>query len=587
MSGINRQFGAQALSDGSTRFRLWAPSVPSVELEIVGGTTHWMTPGEDGWYELVAPCPAGTLYRYRLPDGQIVPDPASSLQAEDIDGASVVVDQQLFRWRHAEWLGRPWHEAIIYEIHAGTCGGFRGITRRLEYLRELGITAIELMPIADFPGARNWGYDGVLPYAPDTAYGTPDDLKTLIDTAHGMGLMVFLDVVYNHFGPDGNYLHAYASRFFNEGVHTPWGAAIDFRVREVADFFTENALYWLTDYRFDGLRFDAVHEITPAGFLDDMAAAIRRSLPTPRQVHLILEHEGNKVGHLAGDFDAQWADDMHHCLHVLLTGENEGYYEDFQEPAALLARCLAEGFAYQGEISPHRGVARGEPSASLPTTAFVVCLQNHDQIGNRAFGERLSVLAEPSALRAATALLLLAPSIPMLFMGEEWGSVVPFLFFTSHQPQLADAVRAGRRAEFKRFAAFQDPKRREQIPDPNAPDTFEASIPDYVGERTPQQAAILELHRDLLALRRSHIIPRIPGTVSLRARPLGANGVRASWRMGDGAVLTIASNFGADNLDIEACPGLVLYEPRPGVAQAVSSGTLAPHATVAFLQAAA
>jgi maltooligosyltrehalose trehalohydrolase len=304
-------------------------------------------------------------------------------------------------------------------------------------------------------------------------------------------------------------------------------------------------------------------------------------------VHLVLEHEGNKVSHLAGDFDAQWADDMHHCLHVLLTGESEGYYEDFQEASALLARCLSEGFAYQGEISPHRGEPRGEPSADLPTTAFVVCLQNHDQIGNRAFGERLSVLADPAALQAATALLLLAPFIPMLFMGEEWGSRVPFGFFTSHNPDLAEAVRAGRRAEFKRFAAFQDPKRREQIPDPNSPDTFLASIPDFDGERGQQQAAILKFHHDLLALRRSHIIPRIPGTVSLRARPLGSHGVRAAWRMGDGAVLTIASNFGTEQLDIEACPGLVLYEPRPGVAQAISTGTLAAHATVAFLQAVA
>jgi maltooligosyltrehalose trehalohydrolase len=552
-------------------------------LEIINGPTYPMTRSDDGWFAVTAPHVAGTRYRYRLPDGLAVPDPASRRQDGDIDDPSVVVDTSTFRWRQSAWQGRPFHEAVIYELHVGTCGGFTGVTRLLPYLQQLGITAVELMPIADFPGGRNWGYDGVLPYAPDAAYGTPEDLNALIDTAHGLSMMVFLDVVYNHFGPDGNYLHAYASRFFNEGVHTPWGAAIDFRLPEVKDFFIENALYWLTDYRFDGLRFDAVHEITPASFLDEMASAIRAALPG-RHVHLVLEHEGNKVSHLAGDFDAQWADDFHHCVHVLLTGESEGYYEDFQQPAALLARCLAEGFAYQGEISPHRGVPRGEPSGDLPTTAFVVCLQNHDQIGNRAFGERLTVLADPQALHAAAALLLLSPFVPLVFMGEEWGSQVPYLFFTSHNDTLAEAVRAGRRDEFKRFAAFQDPARREKIPDPNAVTTFEQSCLDFGGLRTPEEAGTLRFYRDLLAVRHRAVAPRIPGTRTVDARPLGPRAVRASWRMGDGAILTVASNFSPEAVEIEGCAGLVLHESRPGIAQGVGVGTLGPLATVAFLQ---
>ncbi len=398
-------FGTEAERNGDTRFRLWAPSVPAVALEIEGRDAVPMQSAADGWKEAVTSCPVGARYGFRLPDGLRVPDPASRQQANDVHDQSVVVDPEAYEWRHGSWIGRPWHEAVVYELHPGAMGGFEGIRSRLPALRELGVTAIELMPVADFPGRHNWGYDGVLPYAPDAAYGTPAQLKALIDAAHGIGLMVILDVVYNHFGPDGNYLHAYAESFFRNDLSTPWGAAIDFRRPEVRNYFIQNALYWLMEYRFDGLRFDAVHAISEPDFLDEMARTIRRSVEPGRHVHLILEHEGNKASHLRpGLFDAQWTDDWHHCLHVMLTGEHEGYYEDFQDAARLLARCMAEGFAYQGEVSPHSGHPRGEPSAELPTTAFVICLQNHDQIGNRAFGERLAQLADPQALRAATAL---------------------------------------------------------------------------------------------------------------------------------------------------------------------------------------
>ncbi len=516
---------------------------------------------EDGWFRATAAAASGTAYSFVLPDGLRVPDPASRAQQEDVHGPSLVVDPHAYKWQTTDWQNRPWHEAVVYELHPGAFGGFAGIRAQLPRLRELGVTAVELMPIADFPGKHNWGYDGVLPFAPDRAYGTPDELKALVDAAHGEGLMIFLDVVYNHFGPDGAYLHAYAKPFFDEGVHTPWGAAIDFKKPEVCAFFTQNALMWLNEYRFDGLRFDAVHAISPPEFLPQLAAAIRQGADHP--VHLVLEHEGNKSSLLLGKearlFDAQWADDWHHCLHVLLTGEQEGYYESFADPARQLATALAEGFVFQGQVSPHHGTPRGEPSANLPPTAFVICLQNHDQIGNRAMGERLTALADPQALAAASALLLLSPFVPMLFMGEEWGSRTPFLFFTDHNEDLAKLVREGRRREFAHFAAFQDEARRAQIPDPNAATTFDASVPGQEEAAQDGHVAVLDLHKRLLALRREHVMPGIPGCRSAGAHAIGPKAVRAAWTMGQGDTLTIAVNFGDAPVATEAFPGEVIF----------------------------
>jgi maltooligosyltrehalose trehalohydrolase len=573
-------FGAEWLPDaGVTRFRLWAPDVVGVQIKIDGTGPLAMVPQGEGWHEADIACGPGTRYRYVLPDGMVVPDPASRLQDGDVHGRSVVLDPRAHEWHFIDWRGRPWHEAVIYELHAGAMGGFRGVSDKLEALRDLGFTAIELMPIADFPGKRNWGYDGVLPFAPDEAYGTPGELKAMIDRAHGLGLMVFLDVVYNHFGPDGNYLHAYASAFFDESTQTPWGTAIAFGRPEVRRFFTHNALYWLNEYRFDGLRFDAAHAITPQDALLEMARDIHAGVERGRHVHLILEHEGNRASLLGrGRFTAQWADDVHHCLHVLLTGEHEGYYADYTDPAAQLARALSEGFAYQGETSP-RGRRRGEKSLNLPPTCFVFCLQNHDQIGNRAFGERLTMLADPEALRAAQALLLLAPEIPMLFMGEEYGSRAPFLYFTDHAPELAQRVRDGRRREFAQFAAFTDEKRRARIPDPNAPETFELSIPDPA-EADPRTRAQTRL---LLALRRRHIVPRIPGCRSLAAGPVGQTGVLARWIMGDESELVTACNLGNQPLPVEAVDGPLLFESRDGDANSVRQGRLPARCTVAFL----
>jgi len=572
-------FGATLLADGQTRFRLWAPSSEAVALEFDGRAPLPMQASDGGWHELTTAAGPGTRYRYRLKDGLAVPDPASRLQAPDVHDPSVVVDPTVFSWRNAGWQGRPWHEAVVYEVHAGAMGGFSGIRRRLPELRRLGVTAIEIMPIADFPGGRNWGYDGVLPFAPDTAYGTPDELKALVDEAHGLGLMVMLDVVYNHFGPDGAYLHAYSKPFFREDVHTPWGAAIDFRRPEVCGYFIQNALYWLMEYRFDGLRFDAVHAISEESFLRDLAHTIRAGVEPGRHVHLVLEHENNRAALLrtgpdTEGFDAQWADDFHHCMHVLLTGESEGYYEDFQDATALLADCLASGFAYQGQMSPHLGRPRGEPSGHLPTTAFVVCLQNHDQIGNRAMGERLTTLADPQALRAAMALLLLSPFVPMLFMGEEYAARNPFLFFTSHNEDLAKLVREGRRAEFKHFAAFQDEERRKAIPDPNAASTFDASVADKA------EPAMFSFVQELLSLREKHVVPGIPGCRSMDVDVLAPGALRAEWRLGTGLLLAITLNLGHADASADGSPGGVVFaHPAGTVPAAMPPGSVVVQVT--------
>ncbi len=554
------RFGPRLLDGGRAEFTIWAPSVASMSLRVDGSLLP-MRARDGGWFDLTATAQAGSAYQFKLPDGTNVPDPASRAQRADVHGESLIVNPSSYRWGNDLWCNRPWHEAVIYELHPGAFGGFTGIVEHLDRLAELGVTAIELMPIADFPGRHNWGYDGVLPYAPDSAYGSPDELKALVDAAHGKGLMVFLDVVYNHFGPDGAYLHAYAKSFFDDGVHTPWGAAIDFKRPEVCAFFVQNALMWVNEYRFDGLRFDAVHAISPADFLPRLARAIRAG--ANRDVHLVLEHEGNRSSLLHGPrenlFDAQWADDWHHCLHVLLTGEREGYYESFQTPAAQLARAMHEGFVFQGEVSPHHGTPRGEPSGDLPPTAFVVCLQNHDQIGNRAMGERLSVLADPRSLAAATVLLLLSPSIPLVFMGDECGSRRPFLFFTDHNAELAELVREGRRREFAHFAAFQDEARRASIPDPNAASTFEASVPDFDAAGSTDSRSTSRLYRELLAIRRDHVVPGIPGCKSLGAEAIGDHAVHGRWVLGNGTILTLAANFGADAVALPTLQGREVF----------------------------
>ena len=577
--------GAIMLDAEHTQFALWAPDAFYVSVELENGQSMPLLPQADGWFVINTRCTAGMRYRYNI-DGELeVPDPASRAQDGDVHRHSVVVDPHAYGWQHSTWLGRPWNEAVIYELHVGALGGFAAVEQHLARLVELGITAIELMPVAQFPGERNWGYDGVLPYAPQASYGSPEQLKHLIDTAHGHGLAVILDVVYNHFGPDGNYLHRYAKGFFNEDKHTPWGAAIDFSRREVRDFFIDNALMWLLEYRFDGLRLDAVHAIQDPSFLRELAQRVRQHIDPPRHVWLMVENEHNQASLLEHGYDAQWNDDGHNVLHVLLTGETDAYYADYaQNPTEQLARCLSQGFAFQGHINRH-GQPRGEPSGHLPPSAFILFLQNHDQIGNRAFGERLHQLADPQALKAATVLLLLSPMIPLLFMGEEYAAEQPFLYFTSHQGELARLVREGRRNEFAAFSAFADPDRRERIPDPNEPHTFEASNPRPPGAGA---AATDALYRQLLQIRHRHIIPRLPGAQALDAEVLADGAVSARWLLGDGSQLRIDLNLsGKPVVHNPHTDAQLLFEQPPRANGQMEQSTLAPYSAMVTLKAAA
>ncbi|MDG9968018.1 malto-oligosyltrehalose trehalohydrolase [Achromobacter mucicolens] len=589
-------FGALPLESGVTRFRLWAPSAPpGLVLEVEGHPPIPMQPGPDGFAQADVDCPAGARYHYRLDDGTVMPDPASRLQDGDVHGDSVVVAPGAYRWRHPEWTGRPWEDTVIYEVHAGLAGGYAGLIARLPELADMGITMLELMPIADFPGDRNWGYDGVLAYAPDTAYGSPDDLKNLIDSAHGLGMGVMLDVVYNHFGPDGNYLSAYAAPFFRTDIDTPWGAAIDFRQEAVSAFFKENALYWLTEYRFDGLRLDAVHAIAAHEWLHELAGFVRDNVSAERHVHLVVENDDNRASLLRGDFEAQWNDDAHHVLHHLLTGESRGYYSDYAEaPAQALARCLAEGWVYQGQPSAYRGnQPRGERSADLPPTAFVLFLQNHDQTGNRARGERLTELVDtPQRLRAAVALQLLAPQIPLIFMGEERGSRAPFLYFTSHtDPELAQAVRDGRQREFSAFPEFAGDPPTAQLPDPNDASTYHASYP---WQDEPDAGQWVRDYTALLQLRARMIAPRLAGAVSLGASAVGDRSVFARWELADGARLTVYANLGPNPQTVpdSLMPGpdvfaTLLFESPAGGRDRLAQGELCPDSTVWLLEDAA
>lgn len=557
-------FGA-TLEPGGVRFRLWAPDVKSVDVCLegpLGERVHPMQGTEDGWFEgLCEEAHAGTRYVFRLPNGTKVPDPASRYQPDDVHGPSEVVDPCDFAWSDGDWVGRPWEEAVIYELHLGTFtrrGDFDGALAKLDHLAKLGVTAIQLMPVGDFSGKRGWGYDGVLPYAPDSSYGRPEDLKQLVNAAHERGMMVFLDVIYNHFGPDGNYLAHYARAFFTHRHKTPWGDAINFDgpdSRVVRDFFIHNALYWLDEYHFDGLRLDAVHAIiddsTP-DILTELATTVRREIKD-RQIHLILENDRNDPRLLARDetgqpilYTAQWNDDLHHCFHLLATGEKGGYYGDYaDQPLRWLCRAISDGFAYQGELSAHRnGAPRGDSSWHLPAGAFISFLQNHDQIGNRAQGERLHQVAPREAVKALMAILLLMPSPPMLFMGEEWASDQPFLYFCDYQGELARAVREGRRKEFAAFPEFRDVRSREAIPDPNAVSTHDVSVLHWDDLTVEPHKGWIDFVQDLLYLRRLVLLPRLAGIGKAEVTPKGDTGLRVRWPFADGAVLELHANLG-------------------------------------------
>lgn len=530
-----RRWGAWPTADGGVEFTLWAPAAAQVELVLDGEMLPMQDLGE-GVHGVCVQAAPGAPYRFRIDGGAEVPDPASRWQPHGVEGASAVAGEAGHGWQQQEWNGRPWQELVIYEVHVGCVGGYAGLQAQLPALAAMGITALELMPVAQFPGRRNWGYDGVFPYAPAEAYGSPDALKALVDAAHGHGMAVLLDVVYNHFGPQGNHLALYAPSFFREGEATPWGQAIDFDQPQVQRFFIDNALMWLQEYRFDGLRLDAVHAIAPQRFLQQLADAVRAQVDTRRHVHLVLENERNQSHWLRGTFEAQWNDDFHNALHVLLSGEHEGYYAEYAAPgqaAVLFARVLAEGFAWQGEPT-RSGAVRGEPSQDLPPPRFVVFAQNHDQIGNRALGDRLSSLLDPASATMATLLAVLTPMVPLLFMGEPWQARSPFQFFTDYGPPLDAAVREGRRREFAAFSAFETGPARAAIPDPNDPETFKRSRVALPAEDDVEAKTALALFTRALAARRRFLVPGLEQARSLGARVLAAQAVQAGWQLPEG-----------------------------------------------------
>jgi maltooligosyltrehalose trehalohydrolase len=581
-------FGAE-LAPGGVRFRLWAPraAAVSLRLEVGDATPLPMLREPEGWFSLTTGSAApGSRYRYEI-DGKVVPDSGSRHQPDGVHGPSEVVDPEGYVWRDLGWGGRAWEETVLYELHLGTfseTGDYAGAVERLDHIRDLGATAVELMPVAEFPGSRSWGYDGTFLFAPSARYGRPEALKRLVEGCHERGLAIFLDVVYNHFGPEGNYLPVTAPDFFDPHRQTPWGAALAFAGpprRPVREFFIENALYWLEEFQFDGLRLDAVHAIVDDSrpdIVDELRETVRRRI-RDRIVHLVLENDRNEARRLARRdgwvqfFDAQWNDDLHHALHVLITGETAGYYGDYaSDPAGGLGRALAEGFAYQGEKSAFRdGRPRGEPSAELPATAFVAFLQNHDHVGNHPLGKRLAVRAAEPALHAGVAIVLLAPQIPLLFMGEEWGSLRPFAFFCDFEPGLADAVREGRRREFAHFAEYRDAAARERIPDPTALATFLMSRLDWAELQEADHACWLARYHRLLAIRRHEIVPRLAGIPAFagRYRLLAAKAVSVDWRLGDRSRLLLIANF-SDRpapLPDETGRGRLIYSSdRPGAA---------------------
>jgi malto-oligosyltrehalose trehalohydrolase len=563
-------FGAELCDDG-VRFRLWAPRAAAVSLQLedlaADSAEIPMQSEPGGWFSLTTDrATAGTRYRYVL-DGAAVPDPASRFQPDGVHGPSEVIDPAAYRWHDDGWRGRAWEEIVVYELHLGTfspAGDFAGAIGRLDHLRALGVTAIELMPIAEFAGRRNWGYDGVQLYAPSSCYGRPEALKALVEVCHMRGLAVLLDVVYNHFGPEGNYLPRLSPDFFTDRHHTPWGAAIAYagpHSRPVRDFFMHNALYWLEEFGFDGLRLDAVHAIaddSSPDILTELADTVRSRI-TGREIHLVLENDRNEARRLARregricGYSAQWNDDLHHALHVLVTGQESGYYADYADsPMAHLGRALATGFAYQGELSPFRGgTPRGEPSHDLPATAFVSFLQNHDQIGNTAFGTRIGERVSEPLLHAAIAIVLLSPQIPMLFMGEEWASARPFQFFCDFAPPLDAAVREGRRREFAQFPEFSDPAVRETIPDPTDGASFAASCVDWSEPLEPAHARWLDRYRTLLELRARVIVPRLAGIAPGGSfELLGPTALAVEWRLGDGCTLRLLANFAGDPIPL-------------------------------------
>lgn len=557
--------GANVVEDG-VRFRVWAPNARRLEVQLErpgGPTRHPLAPEPDGYHAgTVREARAGDRYRYRLDGGDPFPDPCSRSQPDGPHAASEIVDPRAYQWGDQGWPGLGPDGLVIYELHVGTftpAGTFDAVIPRLPDLKALGVTAIELMPVAEFPGRWNWGYDGVDLFAPSSAYGGPEGLRRLVDAAHAAGLGVLLDVVYNHFGPDGNYLRVYADAYFTDRHTTPWGDAVNYDgpgSPQVRHFVLQNVRYWLEEYHLDGLRLDATHAIvddSPRHILAEIAEVVHR-LPRRRAV-VIAEDHRNLVQQIrpaeAGGLglDGVWADDFHHALRTYLTGEREGYYANYTGRLEDVATAIEQGFLFQGQVRPATRERRGTRVTDEPARAFVFCSENHDQVGNRALGERLAHLIDRERYLVASAVLLVVPETVLLFQGQELAASAPFQYFTDHRPELGRLVTEGRRKEFAGFAAFADPARRERIPDPQAETTFRRSVLDWA-ERE-RHADVYEVYRTLLALRRDDPVLRHQDRAATRARALGMDllGVRR-WQ--DGAERLLLANFGGSFVTLDA-----------------------------------
>ncbi|HFZ0817760.1 TPA: malto-oligosyltrehalose trehalohydrolase [Enterobacter cloacae] len=565
---FQKQWGAEFISGDVVRFRVWAEGQQQLTLRLAERDLP-MTAVGNGWFQIDVPgVTHGTEYQFVLQDGMAVPDPASRAQKGDVNGSSVVIDPGRYQPINPDWAGRPWEETVIYELHIGTFtpqGTFRAAIDKLPYLAELGITQLEVMPVSQFGGSRGWGYDGVLLYAPHSAYGTPEDFHAFIDAAHGLGLSVVLDIVLNHFGPEGNYLPLLSPAFFDAQRMTPWGNGIAYEREPVRHYILDAPLFWLTEYRLDGLRFDAIDQIKDTAskhILQQIAETIREALPD-RHIHLTTEDSRNVIFLHPRDekgatplFTAEWNDDFHNAAHVFATGETHAYYQDFAfEPEKKFARALAEGFVYQGEVSLQTGHSRGVECHTQPPTFFVDFIQNHDQTGNRAQGERLITLAGADKTRVLLAALLLSPHIPLLFMGEEYGETNPFLFFTDFHGDLAKAVREGRAKEFTGHSGHDG-----DVPDPNDEQTFARSKLDWHNVTTAQGKSWLRFTRSLLVLRHRYLVPllRPGGTVEGKIVKTAPGMVAVSWSFPTGT-LSLALNIGNKPVDAPALAGETLF----------------------------
>jgi maltooligosyltrehalose trehalohydrolase len=576
------------LEPRGARFRVWAPEARGVRLvfERPGPEAVSLERFVDGTFgALVTDAKAGDRYRYQIDGGAAFPDPASRCQPGGVHGPSEIVDPHRFTWTDRDWTGVPRNDLVLYELHVGTFtpeGTFAATAQRLPYLSRLGVTAVELMPVAAFPGDRNWGYDGVDLFAPARCYGTPDDLRRLVNEAHAGGLAVFLDVVYNHLGPEGNYLAVFSPYYFSDTHTNPWGKGLNFDgpgSSMVRQFFIENALHWVHEYHIDGLRLDATHAIVddaPRHFVAQLTARVKASAARP--VYVIAEDHRNLAHMLRSEsdggwgLDGVWADDFHHKVRVALAGDNEGYYRDFTGSMPNLARTLNRGWHFTGQYSTYLQGHRGTDPAGIPPRRFVFCIQNHDQIGNRALGERLHHQIDLAAYRAASVLLLCAPATPLLFMGQEWAATTPFLYFTEHPEPLGTLVTEGRRNEFRHFSAFSDAAARQGIPDPQDVSTFLASRLEWSESLHEPHASTLRLYRRLLALRRQEPALRADTcaafaltetTLLLRRDAAEGPSLVAIIQMNGSSDIRLAHHDAVAGLDLSSWQLLFTTEDRP------------------------